>query len=97
MNELWIVVAGIVISAIMGGLKAPLALLKRQHPLVKSGVVVVIATALYFVLKMFGLAESSGATIPVAALVAMGVRELGVSLKAVVAEDPTKKAARLNQ
>jgi hypothetical protein len=97
MSEVWIILAGVVIAAIMGGLKKPFAWVRRQHPAVKALIVGGIATGLYFGLKALGLAEGSGAEIPVAALAAMGVRELGKAFKDILNEDPEKKAARLDQ
>lgn len=96
MAELWFIAAGILISATMGLLKTPLAWLRRQHDVVKALVVVALSTALYFLLKLVG-ADPKAAEIPVAALVAMGVRAFAESLKNVWAEPAEEKEARLNQ
>lgn len=97
MQEVWIIVAGGVIAGIMGGLKGPLAWLRRQPDIVKSLVVLVLAAGLYFLLKVLGVVEGSGAEIPVAALVAMGVRAVANALKNLYDEDPEEKEARLSQ
>jgi len=97
MQEVWIIVAGIIISAVMGGLKTPLVWLKRQRDIVKALIVLALAAGLFFLLKSFGLAEGSGAEIPVAALVAMGVRAFADSFKNIWQETPDEKATRVSQ
>jgi len=87
MNELMIYAAGMLVAAGMGGLKGVFAFVKKQKPVVKSLLVFGIAGVFVFASSFVPGVELGVSDMPLAALVAMGSREILNALKAVGSSD----------